>query len=110
MTVPVSVPTASTTARSSRLSTVKAKIRKPMMTRFQNTGAIAALLLEGARRIFSIYVDRVATYDIVYGSIGSIIVFLFFVYIAGMVILYGAEFGASLRRVHNAGRVLRPGA
>ena len=72
--------------------------------------AIAALLLEGARRIFSIYVDRVATYDIVYGSIGSIIVFLFFVYIAGMVILYGAEFGASLRRVHNAGRVLRPGA
>ena len=63
-----------------------------------------------ARKIFSIYVDRVATYDIVYGSIGSIIVFLFFVYIAGMVILYGAELGASLRRVHNAGRVLRPGA
>jgi len=69
--------------------------------------AVAAFLLEGARRIFSIYVDRVATYDIVYGSIGSIIVFLFFVYIAGMVILYGAELGASLRRVHNAGRVLR---
>lgn len=72
--------------------------------------AVAGFLLEGARWIFSIYVDRVATYDIVYGSIGSIIVFLFFVYIAGMVILYGAELGASLRRVHNAGRVLRPGA
>ncbi len=72
--------------------------------------AVAACLLEVARRIFSIYVDRVATYDIVYGSIGSIIVFLFFVYIASMVILYGAELGASLRRVHNAGRVLRPGA
>ena len=71
---------------------------------------IAALLLEGARRIFSIYVDRVATYDIVYGSIGSIIVFLFFVYISATVILYGAELGASLRRVHNAGRVLRPEA
>jgi len=70
--------------------------------------AVAACLLEVARRIFSIYVDRVATYDIVYGSIGSIIVFLFFVYIAGMVILYGAELGASVRRVHNAGRVLRP--
>ncbi len=72
--------------------------------------AVAACLLEVARRIFSIYVDRIATYDIVYGSIGSIIVFLFFVYIASMVILYGAELGASLRRVHNAGRVLRPGA
>ncbi len=71
---------------------------------------IAALLLEGARRIFSIYVDRVAVYDIVYGSIGSIIVFLFFVYISATVILYGAELGASIRRVHNAGRVLRPGA
>ena len=72
--------------------------------------AVAACLLEVARRIFSIYVDRVATYDIVYGSIGSIIVFLFFVYIAGMVILFGAELGASVRRVHNAGRVLRPEA
>jgi membrane protein len=71
---------------------------------------IAALLLEGARRIFSIYVDRVAVYDIVYGSIGSIIVFLFFVYISATVILYGAELGASIRRVHNAGRVLRPRA
>lgn len=72
--------------------------------------SVAAFLLEGARKIFSIYVDRVATYDIVYGSIGSIIVFLFFVYIASMVSLYGAELGASLRRVHNAGRVLRPQA
>lgn len=72
--------------------------------------ALSALLLELARRFFSIYVDHVATYDIVYGSIGSIIVFLFFVYIASIVSLFGAEFGASLRRVHNAGRVLRPRA
>ncbi|PHX80973.1 MAG: hypothetical protein CK540_04990, partial [Thermoleophilia bacterium] len=83
---------------------------RPAMRYALAGAAVAACLLEVARRIFSIYVDRVATYDIVYGSIGSIIVFLFFVYIAGMVILYGAELGASLRRVHNAGRVLRPGA
>jgi membrane protein len=83
---------------------------RPAM-RYAIGGAVtASILLEGARRIFSIYVDRVAAYDIVYGSIGSIIVFLFFVYIAAMVSLYGAELGASLRRVHNAGRVLRPGA
>lgn len=76
--------------------------------RYAVAGAvIASVLLELARRVFSIYVDHVATYDIVYGSIGSIIVFLFFVYIAAIVSLFGAEFGASVRRVHNAGRVLR---
>ena len=83
---------------------------RPAMRYALAGAAVAACLLEAARRIFSIYVDRVATYDIVYGSIGSIIVFLFFVYISATVILYGAELGASIRRVHNAGRVLRPGA
>jgi membrane protein len=83
---------------------------RPAMRYALAGAAVAAFLLEVARRIFSIYVDRVATYDIVYGSIGSIIVFLFFVYIAAMVILFGAELGASLRRVHNAGRVVRPEA
>ena len=79
--------------------------------RYALTGAVlASVLLEVARRIFSIYVDNVGTYDVVYGSIGSIIVFLFFVYIAAIVSLLGAEFGASARRVHNAGRVLRPEA
>jgi len=79
--------------------------------RYAMAGAtLAAVLLELARRVFSIYVDHVATYDVVYGSIGSIIVFLFFVYIAAIVSLFGAEVGASVRRVHNAGRVLRPEA
>lgn len=79
--------------------------------RYAMAGAtLAAVLLELARRVFSIYVDHVATYDVVYGSIGSIIVFLFFVYIAAIVSLLGAEVGASVRRVHNAGRVLRPEA
>ncbi|MEI7439151.1 MAG: YihY/virulence factor BrkB family protein [Thermoleophilia bacterium] len=79
--------------------------------RYAIAGAtLAAVLLELARRVFSIYVDHVATYDVVYGSIGSIIVFLFFVYIAAIVSLFGAEVGASVRRVHNAGRVLRPEA
>ena len=75
---------------------------RPAMRYALAGAAVAACLLEAARRIFSIYVDRVATYDIVYGSIGSIIVFLFFVYIAAMVILYGAELGASLDASHHA--------
>lgn len=71
-------------------------------------GAIAAAVaFEVARRGFAIYIDRVARYDVVYGSIGSVIAFLVFVYIAAMVLLWGAELGAAVRRLDDAGR-LRP--
>ena len=76
--------------------------------RYAASGAVAAALaFELARRAFAIYLDRVARYDVVYGSIGSIIAFLVLVYIAAIILLWGAELGASLRRVDLAGR-LRP--
>ncbi|MGI9116089.1 MAG: YihY/virulence factor BrkB family protein [Gaiellales bacterium] len=68
---------------------------------------IAGIVFEIARRVFTIYLEKIARYDLVYGSIGSIIAFLFFVYIASIILLYGAELGASIRRVDNSGR-LRP--
>lgn len=75
--------------------------------RYAFAGAlIAGLLFEVARRVFTVYLEKIARYDLVYGSIGSIIAFLFFVYIAAMILLYGAELGASIRRVHNADRLL----
>jgi YihY family inner membrane protein len=75
--------------------------------RYALVGAvIAGILFEIARRVFTIYVEKIARYDIVYGALGSIIAFLFFVYIAAMILLYGAELGASIRRVQNAGRLL----
>lgn len=75
--------------------------------RYALAGAvIAGILFEVARRVFTLYVEKIARYDLVYGSIGSIIAFLFFVYIAAMILLYGAELGASLRRVNGAGRLL----
>lgn len=70
------------------------------------SAVIAGALFEVARRVFTVYVEKIARYDLVYGSIGSIIAFLFFVYIAAIILLYGAELGASIRRVHNAGRLL----
>jgi len=79
--------------------------------RYATLGAFpAALLLEGARVLFAVYVTDVATYDIVYGSIGSIIAFLFFVYVASIITLVGAELGASIRRVHGTWRSLAPPA
>ena len=75
--------------------------------RYALVGAVTAgILFEIARRVFTIYVEKIARYDIVYGALGSIIAFLFFVYIAAMILLYGAELGASIRRVQNAGRLL----
>ena len=64
--------------------------------------ASGAVLLEIARRLFQLYVDLFDRFDVVYGSIGSIIAFLFFVYLASMVVLFGAEAGASFRRIHEA--------
>ena len=77
--------------------------------RYALAGAIfAATLFEIARRVFTIYLEKIARYDLVYGSIGSIIAALFFVYIASIILLYGAELGASIRRVHTVGRLLPP--
>ncbi|MEI6689166.1 MAG: YihY/virulence factor BrkB family protein [Thermoleophilia bacterium] len=75
--------------------------------RYALAGAvIAGILFEVTRRVFTIYLEKIARYDLVYGSIGSIIASLFFVYIASMILLFGAELGASIRRVHNVGRLL----
>ena len=72
--------------------------------------ALASVGFELARRAFEIYITSVARYDLVYGSIGSVIALLFFVYISAIILLFGAELGASLRRVHLAGRLGRPRA
>ena len=46
---------------------------------------------EGVKYIFVIYIDRVANYQLAYGSIGSVIAFLLWVYISSMIMLLGAE-------------------
>jgi len=50
-----------------------------------------ALGWEGVKYIFVIYIDRVADYQLAYGSIGSVIAFLLWVYISSMIMLLGAE-------------------
>jgi membrane protein len=52
---------------------------------------MAAVVWEGVKHIFMIYLDRFANYQMTYGSIGSVIAFLFWVYISGMILLMGAE-------------------
>lgn len=55
-------------------------------------GALAAaLLFEALKRAFGFYFDNFGSYNAVYGSLGAVAAFLFFVFLAANVLVYGAE-------------------
>ncbi len=51
----------------------------------------AAVVFELGKTVFSIYIDTVANFEAVYGSVSSIIMLLLWLYFAARVILFGAE-------------------
>ena len=57
-------------------------------------GLIAGLIWEAARQIYAWYLANVATYSLIYGSVGAIIGFLLWAYLSAMILLLGAEFTA----------------
>jgi membrane protein len=60
---------------------------------------LAAVGYELAKRGFTIYLENFGNYSAVYGSLGAVVIFLVFIYIAAMVFLMGAEFAALWPRV-----------
>ncbi len=54
----------------------------------------AALAYELLKRGFGLYLDGFADYSAIYGSLGAVIAFMFFVYLASLVFLIGAEMAA----------------
>jgi membrane protein len=48
---------------------------------------------------FSLYVDNFANYNVVYGSLGAAMAFMFFVYLASVVFLLGAEVASLWPRI-----------
>jgi membrane protein len=60
---------------------------------------LAAVGYELAKRGFTIYLENFGNYAAVYGSLGAVVIFLVFIYIAAMVFLLGAEFAALWPRV-----------
>lgn len=58
---------------------------------------VATVLLEALKRGFAIYLTSVANYSSVYGSLGAVIAFLFFVYLAALILIVGAEVAAAWR-------------
>lgn len=60
---------------------------------------VATLGYELLKRGFSFYLDKFADYSAIYGSLGAVIAFMFFVYLASLVFLFGAEIAALWPRV-----------
>lgn len=52
---------------------------------------MAALLFEAAKYAFAAYIQNTSAYSVIYGALTTIPIFLFWIYIAWVVILFGAE-------------------
>jgi membrane protein len=60
---------------------------------------VAAVLLEVSKGLFLWYLDNVAIYNQVYGSVTSVIVLLFWIYVSALILILGAEIGAEHSRM-----------
>jgi membrane protein len=68
--------------------------------RFITPGAtIAVVVWIIASLGFSVYVSRFANYDATYGSLGGIVVLLFYFFISAAVLLFGAEINAEVHHM-----------
>ena len=63
--------------------------------------AVAALGVEVGKHLFVLYVDRFAGYSLVYGSLGAVLVFLLWTYLAAVLLTFGAELIAVRRNPGN---------
>jgi membrane protein len=52
---------------------------------------VAALLFEGTKYLFGFYVTNFRNFDVVFGSLGAIATFMFWVYICSQIMLIGAQ-------------------
>jgi len=64
---------------------------------------VAALAFEGAKHGFAFYVRHVPTYEVVYGALAALPVFLIWVHVCWLIVLTGAAITATLTLSSDAG-------
>ena len=60
---------------------------------------LAASLFEIGRFLFIIYLTRYANYELIYGSLASVIILLFWIYISAAIMILGIEFNSEFARM-----------
>ncbi|MCG2633673.1 MAG: virulence factor BrkB family protein [Gammaproteobacteria bacterium] len=65
--------------------------------------ALAALLFEGAKKSFALYVAHFPGYETIYGALATLLLFQVWIYLCWLIILLGAEFAASLSHYQQQG-------
>ncbi len=69
------------------------------------TGAlVAAVLFEASRNLFVFYLNNFAHYEMVYGSVASIIALLIWIFFSALILVFGAAFSAEYTRMRLGAR------
>jgi membrane protein len=77
---------------------VAPNVRQPRFRWITPGGILGVLLWVIASAGFGIYIANLGSYDRAYGALGSVIVFLVWLWITNLALLLGAEFDAELER------------
>jgi membrane protein len=60
---------------------------------------LTGLLWRGALTLFSIYVRDLSRFNMLHGSISTVVVFLLWIYVSAVILLYGVEVTAAYARL-----------
>ena len=72
-------------------------------THFFSPGALmSCLLILLATYLFGVYIENFSRYNQLYGSIGALLIFLFYIWLNSSVLLLGFELNATLNRLKNS--------
>lgn len=73
-------------------------------------GAVGSILIWAAAvGLYSLYLRNLARYNLTYGSLGGIVLTLFFFYLSGAIFILGAQLNGAVRRQRLRARGLMPG-
>ena len=74
--------------------------KKGKQSRFFSLGALLTTLLVLLNSfLFGVYIENFSSYNQLYGSIGALLILLFYLWLNAIILLLGFELNASLQRL-----------